>query len=230
LGLPRSRWINWSIWIARFGNQVLQREIEGQASEFVAVGKRCAVWNPRFGKVLETRYHRLLLRILEWTFHLEALAKKPKEFWVGRRSAVSSPESDEVLPSKHRRLNSSVGHIAHNDHQVDEMRQSSMMEGMTLLSMSSTSSTTTSSSTTSSSSSSSSPPLLLLTGVSTANISIYEFKHADTDTDDPDPCSDEGRQRKGSSLMRSNDTSENEWTYSSNALGPPMVMTLITSN
>ena len=76
--------------------QVLQREIEGQASEFVAVGKRCAQWNPRLARNLETRYHRLLLRILEWAFHLEALASKPKV----RKSPVTrlQPPSVSVSP------------------------------------------------------------------------------------------------------------------------------------
>ena len=58
--------------------QVLQREIEGHASEFGSVIQRCTLISPRQGRSLETRYHRLLLRILEWTYHLEALAKKPQ--------------------------------------------------------------------------------------------------------------------------------------------------------
>jgi hypothetical protein len=55
----------------------LQREIEGRSSELTAVGRRCSARNRRIGRALENRYHRLLLRILEWTFHLETLSKKP---------------------------------------------------------------------------------------------------------------------------------------------------------
>ena len=57
--------------------QILQREIEGRSSELTAVGRRCSARNRRIGRALENRYHRLLLRILEWTFHLETLSKKP---------------------------------------------------------------------------------------------------------------------------------------------------------
>ena len=62
----------------------------------MAVGKRCAQWNPRLARNLETRYHRLLLRILEWAFHLEALASKPKV----RKSPVTrlQPPSVSVSP------------------------------------------------------------------------------------------------------------------------------------
>jgi hypothetical protein len=72
--------ICWLSFIDRilFGSwQILQREIEGRSSELTAVGRRCSARNRRIGRALENRYHRLLLRILEWTFHLETLSKKP---------------------------------------------------------------------------------------------------------------------------------------------------------
>ncbi|XP_046638944.1 uncharacterized protein LOC124320227 isoform X2 [Daphnia pulicaria] len=190
----------------------LKREIDGHSAEFGAACQRCASWNPKLGRLLENRYHRLLLRILEWTYHLEALAKKPPEFWNGRRAAISSPESEVGLPRKQARLDdSSPSHINHIAGQVDEqeMRQSNAEGGL-------------------------SPPLPAAVPVSTSrtNMGVYEFKHPDTDSENSRPQNSpiaqedvKGSARKRSSnlsdgaLVRSNDSSENEWIYSSNTSG-----------
>lgn len=192
----------------------LKREIDGHSAEFGAACQRCASWNPRLGRLLENRYHRLLLRILEWTYHLEALAKKPPEFWNGRRAAISSPESEVGLPRKQARLDdSSPSHINQQAGQVKnehtgEMRQSNAEGGL-------------------------SPPLPAAVPVSArTNMGVYEFKHPDTDSENSRPPNTpsveedvNGSPRKRSNLsdgllVRSNDSSENEWIYSPNTSGP----------
>lgn len=88
----------WSVIAVRvFFVQLLQREIEARTGQFASAVHRCSSWNPRFGSALENRYHRLLLRVLEWTFHLETLAKKPP---VSQSSPFSCVLFSFLLPFK----------------------------------------------------------------------------------------------------------------------------------
>ena len=77
--------------------------------------QRCAAWNPRQSRWIQNRYHRLLLRVLEWTLHLETLVKKPpvstkyfrssgqhlrKTKKKERLSVITVPTSDNYLTRK----------------------------------------------------------------------------------------------------------------------------------
>ena len=74
--------------------EALRMEIEGRSSYFLNIERRCTSDLQHVGRELESRYHRLLLRIMEWSFHLK---NPPAETERSRRLSRSNDSQLSVI-------------------------------------------------------------------------------------------------------------------------------------